>query len=207
MLVYSRVQPFDPELAKRQHEEYLERARATDFRRSRDLPRYFARDFFNDGKFARFEYDPHQNTLLLQMESVLTLNDVYDLRASMGMPREMPHQCEDFSYNCTFRGVAYLQVRQAPMQRTDAEGNTVAHALPRGGVPDDYQHGEILDSPLLCELEAELGVLLFHLRFETGWAKQVDVIFEKVVVRKLNDVKYESYTGGKRVRLSHVFRG
>ena len=207
MLVFTREDTDDPKEAARRYEGYLERIRATDFRRSPALPRYFVLHFFNDGKLARFDYDPHHNTLVLEMESVWALNDVYDLRARLGMPREMPHRCEDFSYTCTFRGVAYLQVRRTPRQITHSERGEVIQALPPHGMPDDYQHGEIMESPLLRELEAQAGVPLFHLRFETGWAKQVDLIFEKVVVRKLNDVKYESYTGGRRVRLSHVFRG
>ena len=198
--------PYDAEQARRQQAAYLERIRAMDFRRSPDLPRYFALDFFNDGKFARFDYDPHANTLLLEMESVWALNDVYDLRARLGLPREMPHCCEDFRYSCHFKGVASLQIRRTPM-RAESEAGEVSHTFPRHGLEDDYQHGEIVASPLLREMEAQAGVSLFQLRFETGWAKQVDVIFEKVVVRKVNDTRYESYTGGKRVRLSHVFRG
>lgn len=206
MLVFTREDADDPDLVSRTYEAYLERIRATDFRRSPALPRYFVLHFFNDGKLERFDYNPHHNTLVLEMESVWALNDVYDLRARLGMPREMPHRCEDFSYTCTFRGVAHLQVRRSPMQVMHQTGE-VTSAFAGGGFKDDYQHGEILESPLLREFEAQAGVPLFHLRFETGWAKQVDLIFEKVVVRKLNDVKYESYTGGRRVRLSHVFRG
>lgn len=191
--------------AARDWESYLERIRATDFTRSPALPRYFVQHFFNDGKLARFDYDPHRNTLVLEMESVYTLNDVYDLRARHGLHREMPHRCEDFSYTCTFTGVAYLQVRRTSMHRENERGE-VTHLLPGPG-DDDYQHGEILDSDLRRDQEAAAGASLFHLRFYTGWAKEVDVIFEKVVVRKLNDVKYETYTEGRRVRLSHVFRG
>ncbi len=207
MIVYTRDEaPYDAERARQDYQAYLERLRAMDFRRSPDLPRYFALDFFNDGQFDRFEYDPHANTLVLQMESVYTLNDVYDLRARAGLPREMPHRCEDFSYTCTFRGVACFQVRRRPMRIENAAGEVVRR-LPRHGLEDDYQRGEILDSELRRDLEADAGVPLFHLRFETGWAKEVDVVFEKVAVRKVNTVKYASYTGGRRVRLSRLFRG
>jgi len=207
MLEYSGDEAEDPAAARRRHEAYLERVRDMDFRRSPALPRYFVLDFFNDGKLERFDYDPHENTLTLQMESVLTLNDVYDLRARRGMQREMPHRCEDFSYTCTFRGVVYLQVRRTPMWIGNLGASELVYTLPRQRLDDDYQRGEILESELLRELEAQSGLPLFHLRFETGFAKQVDVIFEKVVVRKLNDVRYESYTDGKRVRLSRLFRG
>ncbi len=205
MLVYTRPEEEAPD--SEPYEAYLERIRSTDFRRSPDLPRYFVLDFFNDGAFERFDYEPHENTLVLEMESVYALNDVYDLRARHGLPRVMPHRCEDFRYVCTFRDVAYLQVRRKPMQIEKAETGETTEIIPRGRFPDDYQYGRILNSSLCRELETQAGIPLFHLHFVTGWAKQVDVIFGKVSVRKSNTVKYESYTGGKRVKLSHVFRG
>jgi hypothetical protein len=208
MFLYTQDDPTAvADQARECYRAYLERLRATDFRRSPALPRYFVLHFFNDGRLARFDYDPRANTLVLEMESVSVLNDVYDLRARLGMPREMPHRCEDFSYTCSFRGVAYLQVRRTPMRIENAQTGEVVHALPRHRLDDDYQHGEILESPLARELGAAAGVPLFHLRFETGWAKQVEVVFQKVIVRKVNDVRYESYTGGKRLRLSRLFRG
>jgi hypothetical protein len=109
---------FDPEAARQERAAYLEQIQAMDFRGSPDRARYFVHDFFNDGMLARFDYDPHANTLVLQMESVMALNDVYDLRVRLGLPREMPHQCEDFSYTCRFRGVAYLAVRRHLMRHT-----------------------------------------------------------------------------------------
>jgi hypothetical protein len=195
-----------PETARRRHEEYLDRIRGMDFRRTPCLPRYFVLPFFNDGTFERFEYDPHQHLLVLQMESVETLNDVYDLRERLGMPRMMDHRCEDFSYTCTFKGVLYLQIRRMPMRITTAQGEELRQ-IPLVKLEDSYQHGEILDSELRRELEVQSGLKLHHLRFYTGWAKEVDVVFEKVTVQKLTDVKYESFTGGKRVRLSKLFRG
>lgn len=204
MLVYTRPDEEVPDAEF--YEAYLERIRSTDFRRSPDLPRYFILDFFNDGAFERFDYDPHGNTLVLEMESVYTLNDVYDLRARHGLPREMPHRCEDFRYVCTFRDVVYFQVRRKPMQIEKAETGQTSQVIPRGRFPDDYQHGRIFRSTLCRELEVQSGIPLFHLRFVTGWAKEVDVIFGKVTVRKSNAVKYESYTGGKRIRPSHLFR-
>lgn len=206
MIVYTHLDDKPPADAARRYAEYLERIRAMDFSRSPHLKRCFVLHFFNDGKLARFDYDPGRNTLVLEMESVPTLNDVYNLRAAHGLPREMPHQRADFSYTCTFRGVVYLQIRRMPMQVDYGDGRVV-QALAGDGREDDYQHGEILDSPLRQELESAAGVPLFHLRFQTGWEKQVDLIFEKVTVRKLTPVKYESFTEGRRVRLSHLFRG
>lgn len=196
----------NPEEAQQRWQEYQARVRLMDFRGCPDLPRYFLLDFFNDGHFERFDYDLARNTLVLQLESVPSLNDVYNTRAQLGLPRAMPHRCEDFSYLCTFQDVVYLQIRRHTMRVEDGRTGAIRHELAGLG-PDDYQHGELLESDLVKELAAETGHRYFHLRIETGWAREINLIFRKVLVRKLNDVKPESYTGGKRVRLTRLYRG
>ena len=100
-----------------------------------------------------------------------------------------------------------LQIRRCLMQMENLKTGETSVALPRHRLADDYQHGESLASPLCRELAEYAGVPLFQLRIDTGWSKQIEVIFEKVTVRKVTPVKYESFTEGKRVRLTHVFRG
>jgi len=202
---YTHLNDPDPEEARRRRDEYQARVRQMDFRGCPDLPRYFILDFFNDGTFERFDYNLAQNTLVMQLESVFSLNDVYNTRVRLGMPRNVPHRCEDFSYTCTFRGVTYLQIQRRPMQMEDGRTGEVRQILSPYGF-DDYQHGEILESDLAAKLSAATGRRYFHLRIETGWSREIDIVFEKVLVRKLNDVKPESYTEGKRVRLTYLYR-
>lgn len=206
-MVDSTLEPeaCSPKEARERWETYLSRVRRMDFRGCPDLRRYFVFDFFNDGQFKRFDYDLLRNTLVLQLESVPSLNDVYDTRVRWGLPREMPHACEDSSYTCTFQGVAFLQIQLHAMQVENALTGELRQSLATFG-DDDYQHGEILDSELARQISAVTGDRYYHLCIRTGWSREINLVFRKVLVRKLNDVKPESYTGGKRVRLTRLFR-
>jgi hypothetical protein len=195
----------DVSLLRQRYEEYEAGLRRMDFGQSPDLPRYFGNDFFNDGELVRFEQDLRANTLTFELESIEALNEVYDRRAAMGLPRDMQnHRCEDFRYTCTFKGVVYLREERGWVTYGDDSGAEY-NELPRRCTAE-FEFGEIMDSPLRRRLSRRLGREFFHLRISTQCPRQIDVVFEKVTVRKSNAVKYESYLGGRRIVLRSLFR-
>lgn len=140
------------------------------------------------------------------MESIEAWCEIFDQRVKLGLPRAIhDHRCEDFIYTRTFYGVVYFAVEH-DLVEVERETGEVRHEFWQPD-EDSYRYGEIMDSALRRRLCRKLQRDLFHLRIETAAARYIDIVFEKVTVRKKNRVRLEEYTGGKRVALRRLFNG
>ncbi len=201
-----KIDTENEKLVKRRWKAYLALVRSMDFSKSPDLPKYFVYDFFHDGEFKRFELDFNRSLLIMELESIEAWCDIFDQCVQLGLPRAIhDHRCEDFIYTCTFYGVVYFAVEHDLIE-VETETGEVRYEFWQ---PDEdaYRYGEIMDSPLRQRLCRKLKRDLFHLRMETHAARYLDIVFEKVVVRKKNKVRLEKYTGGRRVVFRSLFNG